>query len=185
LTANHEIIDAFREAASQGASVVARRNGDRWEVRAVGSQGNPVAVEWRPLEGQSGETYQLFMDGLRQFFGEPIGREMALQGSGDALDAKAVLSALDMAADSRAAFAGLNFISRQAMSARSMSPQFRVVCMALSMIPEKLPPDILERADAGFARRFADRSDSDRRSVDLIEARLLMAEALTEALQPG
>jgi hypothetical protein len=51
------------------------------------------------------------------------------------------------------------------------------------VIPEKVPAEVRARADAAFARRFEARSDRDRHSIDLIESRLLMAEALAEARQ--
>ncbi|MEZ0335899.1 MAG: hypothetical protein ACAI18_18055, partial [Gemmatimonadales bacterium] len=74
MAADPDLLEAFRQAARQGESVVARRSGDSWEVRAVGADPSGVKVEWvRPAGGPSA-TAGLFMDGLRQFFGEPIGR---------------------------------------------------------------------------------------------------------------
>ncbi|HYC37695.1 MAG TPA: hypothetical protein VEC19_14810 [Usitatibacter sp.] len=181
MSSQADILEAFREAASGGGTLVARRRGDAWEVRRV-----EAAL---PGGGASSEnTARVFTDGLRQFFGEPIVREVSRQvglrpDSAEALDARAVLAALDMASESRAAFAGLNFISRQAISARGLSPQFRLVCLALGILPEKIPQPVLRRADEIFARSFEARADGDRRSVDLIEARLVMADSLAEALR--
>jgi hypothetical protein len=187
VAADPDILEAFRQAAHQGESVVARRTGDAWEVRAVGAAPQGFKVNWMRPDAAATGTAGLFLEGLKHFFGEPIGREVSRQleiaEASDSLDARKVLGALEMAAESQAAFAGLNFISRQAMSARALSPQFRLVCMAMGVIPEKVPAEVRARADAAFARRFEARSDRDRHSIDLIESRLLMAEALAEARQ--
>jgi len=188
LASNPEIIDAFREAAAQGASVVARRDGDGWEVRAVGRTGDGRSVAWvRPRDANGPGTAGLFIEGLREFFGDPIGREVSRQiglraDSDQALEARAVLGALEMATTSQQAFAGLNFLSQQAISARGTSPQFRLVCMALGVLPDRIPSETLAQADELFQARFAARRDGDRRGVDLIEARLLMGEVLAELL---
>ena len=73
-------------------------------------------------------------------------------------------------------------VSRQAISARGLSPQFRVVCMAVGVIPERIGEAKCLKVDAIFQSRFDARADSDRRSVDLIEARILMAEVLAEIM---
>ena len=188
MASNPEIIDAFREAAAQGASVVARRDGDGWEVRAVGRTGDGRSVAWvRPRDANGPGTAGLFIEGLREFFGDPIGREVSRQiglraDSDQALEARAVLGALEMATTSQQAFAGLNFLSQQAISARGTSPQFRLVCMALGVLPDRIPSETLAQADELFQARFAARRDGDRRGVDLIEARLLMGEVLAELL---
>ena len=187
MSSNPQIVEAFRKAAAQGGSVIARRNGDGWEVHAVGSAGNDHRVAWLGEgPGDSGTT-GLFMEGLRQFYGERIGREVARQlgmreDSEQALDAREVLGALDMANSSQQAFAGLNFLSRQAISARGVSPQFRIVCMARGVLPDRIPPAALARADELFEARFEARREGDRRGVDLIEARLIMGEVLAEIL---
>ena len=188
MAGNLEIVEAFREAAAEGASVVARREGDGWEVRAVGHTGDGQRVAWvRPRGSHGTGTAGLFMEGLREFYGDPISREVSRQiglheDSDQALEAREVLGALDMATASQQAFAGLNFLSRHAISARGVSPQFRIVCMALGVLPDRIPPNALARADELFGARFEARCDRDRRGVDLIEARLIMGEVLAEIL---
>jgi len=188
LASSPKIVDAFREAAVQGASVVARREGDAWEVRAVGSTGDGRSVAWvRPRGSPGTGTAGLFIEGLHEFFGDPISQAVSRQlglreGSDEALEARDVLGALEMATASQEVFAGLNFLSRHAISARGVSPQFRIVCMALGVLPDRIPPAALARADELFEARFEARSDRDRRSVDLIEARLIMGEVLAEIL---
>ena len=122
---NPQIVEAFREAARQGESIVARREGDGWEVRAVGRTGDGRRVAWvRPQGAEGPGTAGLFIEGLRESYGEPIGREVSRQlglreDSEQALEAREVLGALEMASTSQEAFAGLNFLSRQAISART------------------------------------------------------------------
>jgi hypothetical protein len=189
LASSPEIIDAFREAATHGASVVARREGDVWEVSAVGRAGDGRRVAWVPSRrGPPARAPPgLFIEGLNEFFGDPIGREVSRQlglreDSEQALEAREVLGALEMAVASQQAFAGLNFLSRHAISARGVSPQFRLVCMAMGVLPDRIPPATLSRADELFEARFEARRDGDRRGVDLIEARLIMGEVLVEIL---
>ena len=188
MASNPEIVEAFREAAAEGASVIARRDGDGWEVRAVGLTGDGQKVAWVRPQGSHGPgTAGLFMEGLREFYGDRISREVSRQiglreDSDQALEAREVLGALDMATTSQQAFAGLNFLSQQAISARGLSPQFRLVCMALGILPDRIPAATLARADELFEARFEARRDRDRRGVDLIEARLIMGEVLAEIL---
>lgn len=188
MASSPEIIDAFREAATHGASVVARREGDVWEVSAVGRTGDGRRVAWvRPQGSPGAGTAGLFIEGLNEFFGDPIGREVSRQlglreDSEQALEAREVLGALEMAVASQQAFAGLNFLSRHAISARGVSPQFRLVCMAMGVLPDRIPPATLSKADELFEARFEARRDGDRRGVDLIEARLIMGEVLVEIL---
>jgi hypothetical protein len=135
------------------------------------------------------DTGSVFTESLRRVFGESIGRavcrELKLHGARRAvLESQAVLRALEMAASSQAAYAGLNFASRHAMSARQSSPQFRIVCIALGIQPQALTDETLDSADAGFARRFDEAADGDRHCVDLARSRLLMADALQEAIGP-
>lgn len=185
MTSSPQIVDAFREAAAKGARVVARPEGEQWEVRAVGFGGDGFRVTWPG--GSEGGTAELFMEGLRQLYGERIGREVSrqigLSGNADAaLEARAVLDALEMAEASQQALAGLNFISRHAISAGGLSSQFRMVCLALGVLPDRIPGAKLLEADEIFNARFTARADRDRHAVDLIEARLLMAEVLSEIL---
>ena len=181
-----KILEAFREAATQGDSVVARRDGDRVEVRAVGRTGDGRDVAWIVRPARDAGTAGIFMEGLRQFYGEPIGREVSrqlgLRESNDSLEARSILGALEMASASQQAFAGLNFISRHAVSARRLTPQFRLVCVAAGVLPERIPDAKRLKADEIFQERFARRCDGDRRSVDLVEARLMMAEVLSEIM---
>jgi hypothetical protein len=181
-------LDAFRIAAKDGGRItVVSRNGG---ISLVGSKATTKAagIAWKPVDDPAvvGDAVRLFMTRLRESYGTAVGatvaREIGLDKPGDGLAAADVERAIDMAATAHGALAGVNFISRHAVSASSNSPEFRLVCQVSGIDPGSLSPLRRQLADQLFGRSFDAAADGDRRCVDLPEARQLMVQALRTAL---
>jgi hypothetical protein len=133
----------------------------------------PGASSWQAL-------HRLYGDRI----GNAVAREMPLaSASSSALEAGAILGALDMAATARCAVSGVNFVSRHAISARGRSHQFRLACASIGVSADVIPEPVLEAADERFHRAFDAMADSDKRAVDLPEARQMMADAVRTCLR--
>jgi hypothetical protein len=155
-----QVLEQFRQGATQEESLVAHVDGQSFQVLAQGemgsSSGGTRSVAW---VRDDVDTTSMFVRALAESSGSKLSGAIAASlglepAPGKPLSSRVVQQALDMAQTGRQALAGVDFMTQLEHSAVSGGAAFRQVATASGVDPASLSSADRARIDNDMAARF-------------------------------
>jgi len=180
-------IEAFEQAAAKGGVILLERASDGMRVIATGVTRDRRHVAWVQTQtAGEGDPTGVFLGLLEGRFGQRISdmvaREMGLEANRP-LHAREVQRAIQLAKDSQAMFAGMNFMTRLQLSAVSNGPEFRSACAELGLDPDALSQADRQEIDRALEQAFREASGADGIHIDLLQGRALLRQVIARRRQ--